>query len=254
MDIFIIQPDIAWEDRAANHERARELIKKASPGPGSLVVLPEMFASAFSMNLEATLQGEDREDERFLSELARGYSACVLGGVVSPGEAKRGRNQAVAFGPDGSELVRYTKIHPFSLGGECEAHESGKEVFTFPWGGFKVAPMVCYDLRFPELFREGARQGADLFVVIALWPARRVHHWLTLLRARAIENQAYVIGVNRTGNDPQHQYSGRSVVVDPHGFIIADAGEQEGTRRAQIEPGIVAAWRRDFPALRDAGW
>ena len=128
------------------------------------------------------------------------------------------------------------------------------ETALFPWGGFTVAPFVCYDLRFPELFRAAARKGADLLVVIAAWPVKRIEHWLTLLRARAIENQAWVVGVNRCGREPHFIYNGRSVVVDPHGAIVADAGEIEKVLAASVDAEAVRAWRAEFPALRDAGF
>lgn len=254
MKIAAVQLDIAWEDKAANFAKVRALLAAAPPEPESLIVLPEMFACGFSMNLTITRQYEAREDETFLAALAREHRAFVMGGVVSPGPDEMGRNESVIFSPDGALLARYTKIHPFSLGGEAQGHAAGEDVVTFACGGFVVAPFVCYDLRFPEIFRAAARRGADLFVVIALWPSKRQQHWLTLLQARAIENQAYVIGVNRVGVEPQFSYSGRSVVVDPHGVIIADAGEQERILNAAIDPATVHAWRRDFPALRDAHW
>ena len=252
--VSAVQLDIAWEDKAANFSRVRALLAGAPPAPGSLIVLPEMFATGFSMNLPLTRQSDAREDEAFLAALAREYRAFVVGGVVSRSETAMGRNESVAFSPAGEMLARYTKIHPFSLGGEAQGHEAGRDVVTFECGGFIVAPFVCYDLRFPEIFRAAARQGANLFVVIALWPVKRQHHWLTLLQARAIENQAYVIGVNRVGNEPQFTYAGRSVVVDPHGIIIADAGEQERVLQTTIDHATVESWRRDFPALRDAHW
>lgn len=252
MNIAAIQLDIVWENKAANFARVGALLAAAPPGPGSLIVLPEMFASGFSMNLAATRQTDACEDEMFLAELAREHQSFVTGGVVSPAENGRGRNDSITFAPDGERLARYTKIHPFSLGGESEGHEAGLDVVTFDLAGFVAAPFVCYDLRFPEIFRAAAKRGANLFVVIALWPAKRQQHWLTLLQARAIENQAYVIGVNRVGNEPQFSYAGRSAVVDPHGVIIADAGEQERILRASIDLSTVEAWRRDFPALRDA--
>ena len=252
MNLSALQFDLAWEDKPANFARVRALLQRTPPEPGSLVVLPEMFSTGFSMNLAVTKQRPEREDEAFLAALAREYRVCVLGGVVHPGAGEKGLNQAVAFSAEGALLARYTKIHPFSLGGELEGHEPGSEIVTFPWGGFTIAPFVCYDLRFPELFRAAAHRGANLFVVMALWPVKRQHHWLTLLQARAIENQAYVIGVNRLGGEPQFSYNGRSIVVDPHGIIVADAGERETVLTAVLEPEIVESWRRDFPALRDA--
>lgn len=254
MNIAAVQLDIVWEDRAANFSRVRALLDGAPPAPGSLIVLPEMFASGFSMNLAVTRQNDTREDEAFLSALAVEHRAFVIGGVVSPAADARGRNESVTFSPTGELLARYTKIHPFSLGGEAQGHEAGREIVTFDCAGFVVAPFVCYDLRFPEIFRAAAKRGANLFVVIALWPMKRQRHWLTLLQARAIENQAYVIGVNRVGVEPQFSYAGHSVVVDPHGVIIADAGEQERVLNATLDPAVVESWRCDFPALRDAHW
>jgi predicted amidohydrolase len=123
----------------------------------------------------------------------------------------------------------------------------------FEWAGLKISPLICYDLRFPELARAAVKLGAEVLVYIAAWPVKRYHHWITLLQARAIENQACVIGVNRTGQDPQFSYNGRSLVVDPHGIIIADAGEREQALRAELDTQVIRDWRAQFPALRDAG-
>ncbi len=254
LNLFAVQFDIVWENRTENFRKVRALLAATPPSAGSLVVLPEMFASGFSMNLSATRQGPAAEDEGFLAGIAREHGVFVAGGVVSRGTGDMGRNEAVVFSPEGALLARYAKIHPFTLGGEAEGHEAGTEIVTFEWGCFVVAPFVCYDLRFPEIFRAAARRGASLFVVMALWPVKRQQHWLTLLQARAIENQAFVVGVNRVGAEPAFSYAGRSVVVDPHGVIIADAGEREQVLAAALDADIVAAWRRDFPALRDAHW
>ena len=250
MKVFAFQWDIVWEDKEANFSRVRSLVRAATPEPGGLLVLPEMFSTGFSLNLEVTRQRVN-EDERFLAELARETGCAVIGSVVNP-EGDRGCNEAVARSPDGAELVRYRKIRPFSLGGESAVHAAGSEVKTFDWGGFKIAPLICYDLRFPELFRSAAFQGAEMFVVMALWPVKRQQHWLTLLAARAIENQAYVVGVNRVGTEPNLTYAGRSVVVNPHGIAIADAGESEGWIGAEIQAETVQNWRAEFPGLRDA--
>jgi len=246
------QLDTAWEDKAESCRRAGALLARERPPHGSLVVLPEMFATGFSMNVDATAEGEKREAERFLADSARRLGACVLGGVVrreTPGAAAL--NQAVAFGADGRELIRYSKIHPFSYAGEDRCFDRGREVATFAWGGLTVAPFVCYDLRFPEVFRVATLRGATLLAVIANWPAPREEHWLALLTARAIENQAYVVGVNRCGRDPHVAYSGRSRIVDPRGRTLAEAGSDECAIAADLEPEAVEAYRREFPVLAD---
>ena len=252
LHIVVCQLDIAWEDKAESHRRAAALLEQARPPKGALVVLPEMFSTGFSMNVDATAEGNERPSERFLTDTARRLEACALGGVVTrerPGVL--GLNQAVAFGPDGSELARYAKIHPFSFAGEDRRFARGRDVVTFAWGGFTVAPFVCYDLRFPEVFRVAALRGATVLVVIANWPAPREAHWLALLAARAIENQAYVVGVNRCGRDPHAVYSGRSRIVDPRGRILAEAGEGEETIVADLDLEAVQAYRREFPVLAD---
>jgi len=124
-------------------------------------------------------------------------------------------------------------------------------VRTFNLGAAVVAPFVCYDLRFPEVFRVASAAGANLMVVIANWPSKRIQHWVTLLQARAIENLSYVIGVNRTGNDPTLEYSGRSVIVDYMGEILADAGSDECVISADLDFEELNRWREGFPALRD---
>lgn len=252
LPVYLVQLDCAWESKQANFDRVDELLAGEPPTAGSFIVLPEMFATGFSMNTEATRQGTVPECDQYLRSLAARHQACVIGGVIGRTSDGSVQNQAVAFSPDGRELVRYAKIHPFRLGGEDRVHAAGKQVCVFPWGDFKLAPLVCYDLRFPELARRAVAKGAEVLVYVASWPARRYQHWLTLLQARAIENLAYVIGVNRCGQDPNFTYPGRSIVVDPHGVIIADAGSQERVTRAVIEADVLRNWRNEFPALRDA--
>jgi predicted amidohydrolase len=251
MQVTAIQPDIAWEDKPANFERVRRLVAAARPEAGGLVVLPEMFATGFSMDVARIHEGPQRETETFLAGLARERSAYVIGGVVSLGPDGRGRNEAVVFGPDGHEAARYAKMHPFSFGGEPRHYTAGDRVVTCRIGGFTAAISICYDLRFPELYRAAVLAGADLLVVIANWPAPRAAHWTTLLAARAIENQACVVGVNRCGSDPKHAFSGHSRIVDPRGTVIADAGEQEGSITASLDLEALKAYRREFPALSD---
>lgn len=251
MNVYLIQFDVAWEDRQANRSRILSLVSAAKPIPGSLIVLPETAFSGFSFDVAAAAQSSSQEDENFLAQIAVQYQCTVTGGVISRMDDSHGANQSVTFSPDGALLARYTKLQPFSPGGEEKSYPAGHDMVTFDYGGFKAAPFICYDLRFPELFRAATRCGADLFIVIASWPARRHHHWLTLLQARAIENQACVIGVNRLGQDPNASYNGRSVVVSPHGHLVADAGESEQVLVARIDADEVRRWRAEFPALKD---
>ena len=119
-------------------------------------------------------------------------------------------------------------------------------------GSFKACPLICYDLRFPELFRIGMQMGANLFIVIACWPKARIDHWVSLLKARAIENQAYVVGVNRAGADSETEFGGRSLVIDPMGKFLADAGTGESVTHAELDLNRLNAWREKFPVLKHA--
>jgi len=256
MKVVCVQLDVAWEDKGANFAKVDAMAASAGVEGGSLVVLPEMFATGFSMNVAAVAEGEAAPGERFLAELAERHGASVLGGVVTVGPDGRGRNEAVLFGADGAELARYAKMHPFSYAGEADHYGSGDRPIVVEVGGAKLSPFVCYDLRFPEVFRSAVAGGAELLVVIANWPARRAAHWRTLLRARAIENQAWVVGVNRVGADPNVGYAGGSMVVDPRGDLVAEAGAAECTIAAELDVGALRAYRREFPALADMkdGW
>jgi predicted amidohydrolase len=243
--------DIVWENKPANYDKARALLDAANVPSGSLVILPEMFATGFSMNLDVVRERIPPQTESFLADNARQRGVFMLGGVANLGPDGRGRNQLVVFSPEGRSLARYCKMHPFTLGGEAQHYAAGTDIVTFHWQGLVVAPFICYDLRFPEIFRAAVRKGAQLFVVIANWPAVRAEHWRILLRARAIENQAYVAGVNRCGADPHHSYPGCSLIVDHLGQVMAEAGHEEGIIRAELDPTALAAWRSNFPALQD---
>jgi predicted amidohydrolase len=252
MKVYCIQFNISWENQPANYGRVRELVKSAAPLPGSLVLLPEMFATGFSMNVPAIGEEDPSATEEFLATLARDHQVFVTGGVTRRRHDGRGLNQAVAFSPAGRILCRYTKMQPFSLGGETAHYEAGEDVQVFPCQDFLVAPFICYDLRFPELFRAAVRRGTQVYAVLANWPSKRAGHWLTLLQARAIENQAFVLGVNRCGSDPNLTYDGQSIIISPTGEILAQAGAEETVLSAQLDVDLLLEWRLHFPALRDA--
>lgn len=252
MKVFALQTDIIWQNRQANHDKILSLLSEQTIPSGSLIVLPEMFDLGFSMDTDITSQSEDLPSDCFIKKLARTTQSCVLAGVVSPCRGDRPSNQALAVNHEGAELVRYTKTYLFSPAGEHEKYISGAGYQLFQWQDFKVAPFICYDLRFPELFRPAAKKGAQLMVVMANWPGSRSAHWRSLLQARAIENQCYMLGVNRCGIDPQISYEGGSVLFDPIGKIIVEAGDEEQVIEMDIESTVVDKWRIDFPALKDA--
>jgi predicted amidohydrolase len=249
--LHAVQHDIVWENKAATHARVAALLAANPPRAGSLVVLPEMFATGFSMNPAVTDDSTSRETETFLQHLAHRHHAAVLAGLVGRDAAGRPGNQALALAPAGRELARYTKLRPFTPGGETANYAPGERPVVFQWQGWRVAPFICYDLRFPEFIRPVAAAGVDLLVFIASWPDKRIAHWMKLLQARAIENQCYVAGVNRVGTDPSHRYCGRSLIVDYFGEIIADAGEGEGVISATLDRAALDDYRAGLPFLQD---
>ena len=253
MNIVALQWDLAWEDRSANFAAVTRLLSTQSDLAGSLIILPEMFSTGFSMNVAMVREPSPSSVEQFLSETARRHQVAILAGVVTSRGGTRPCNEAVFLNPEGQIISRYAKQRPFSPSGEAALFQRGVAPVTIEWAGFRVSPFVCYDLRFPELFRAAVDLSAEVLVVIACWPSARVEHWVTLLRARAIENQAYVVGVNRCGHDPQFPYPGRSIVVNPQGEIMADAGSGECVMRASLDRETLVQWRCDFPALRDRG-
>lgn len=252
LNLVAVQLDMVWEDKPSNHEKVRRLLADSPPPAGSLVVVPEMFETGFSMDASKTAQSADREGEALLRELAQQYECAVLGGVITPIDSSDGpANQAVAFAPDGTELVRYQKMQPFTASGEDKVYHAGNGHQRFNWEGVSIAPFICYDLRFPERFRPAAMDGAELIVVIACWPAVRSEHWFRLLQARSIENQAFVLGVNRCGHEPDLEFDGRSSAFTPHGECLFEADGREQVIHQAIDINEVRVWRDTFRALHD---
>lgn len=242
---------LAWEDWQANHARAAKFLKRAADGGADLALLPEMFATGFSMDGARIAQPPDGPTERWLKAMARGLDIHVIAGLAETG-APGGLpvNNALLVTPDG-EVSRYTKIHPFSMAKEDEHYAAGSSVVTWEIAGARVTPQICYDLRFPEPFRLAA-DVTDAFVVVANWPERRRAHWRTLLRARAIENLCYVLGVNRVGEDGNGvPHLGDSAAISPWGETLVSAAGVETVLFVDVEPAEVEGARAKLPALRD---
>jgi len=247
-----VQFDLVWEDKPANFAKVRDLLRGARPQPGALVALPEMFATGFSMNASRIAESPGGPTEEFLSGIAREFQVCLVAGAAIRGGDGRVRNKALVFSPDGRLLAFYAKMRLFSPGKEGDHYAAGQQPVVFSWDGCQVAPFICYDLRFPELFRAAAaRHRPELMVVIANWPEKRAHHWVRLLQARAVENQAFVLAVNRIGSDPYYTYAGRSLVIDPQGEILADAENSEVSLSASLDLAVLRKYREGLPFLDD---
>ncbi|MEO0414834.1 MAG: nitrilase-related carbon-nitrogen hydrolase [Verrucomicrobiota bacterium] len=253
MRVDLVQMPIVWEDKAANLLYVEQLLQSSFQRPlagESLIVLPEMFSTGFSMETSVTVDQPEEGASAAMRAWALEHQSFLIGGCVleTGGEFE---NLAQTFSPSGETTGSYAKLQPFNFAGEGLAHRAGDEVTVLDISGVKVCPLICYDLRFPEHFRTGVDKGAEVFVVIANWPERRESHWVKLLQARAIENLAYVVGVNRVGTDPELSYSGRSLVVDPQGEIVLDCKSMEGLFSCDLDISALREWRATFPALRD---
>jgi predicted amidohydrolase len=252
MHVVGLQSDLVWEDAVANREafapRVREAAVRAS---GGLIVLPEMWPSGFSMHADRIAEPEAGPSERFLVELAAETGCAVAGSVAQTRDGwARPRNVFLLATPDGG-VHRYAKIHPFAFGGEDRHYEPGDALVTVRVAGVRVTPLICYDLRFAEVFTARAPE-TDLYVVVANWPATRAAHWKALLVARAIEAQCYVLGVNRVGVGGGLVYEGDSLLVSPEGVVLDSlAPGEEGSVEGEVDPGVVTAVRDSLPFLRD---
>lgn len=254
--VHLVQMDIAWEAPTANHARARSLIAAARVSAGDLVLLPEMFDTGFSFNTSVTADTHEHTLS-FIKSLATDFGVVVQAGRTRPaatGTTPAFHNVVSIFAPSAATpLCEYAKRH--LIGREGEYIAPGRDIVTYPWAGLTIAPAICYDLRFPEVFRDGLKKGAEAFAVCACWPNVRKEHWRALLIARAIENQAFVFACNRVGRDPDSAggltYDGGSMVIGPKGEILAEASTAECVLGAEVEIERVRAWRGVFPAWRE---
>jgi predicted amidohydrolase len=250
MKIAAVQHDVAWEDRDTTLARLEPQLKAAAGAGAGLVVLTEMFPTGFSMEPERVAEPEGGPSTEFVRTQAAELGVWLAGSVpIRPDGGGRAVNRLLLAGP-GGELHHYDKIHPFTYSGEHEHYAAGSRRVTVAVDGVRVTPFVCYDLRFADEFWAEAH-GTDCYVVVANWPAARRAHWQALLVARAIENQAYVVGVNRVGEGGGLAYAGDSRIIDPLGEILAAGAGGETILLAEVDPAVVAETRRRYPFLAD---
>ena len=251
MQIAALQFDVAWRDRAANWASMDRLLGSANLAPGTFVLTPELADTGFTMD-DPPADGPD--PVAAAQARCRGHGLWMQVGHAERTEGGK-RNAATIVAPDGSIRGTYRKVHLFSPGREDRHYLPGDALAIVDVvaedGTWRVAPAICYDLRFPELFRLAALAGAEVFTVGACWPAPRAAHRRALAIARAIENQAYVVACNRIGRDPNADHAGDSFVVAPSGEVIAEGGDAENVLVASLDRGELLRWRDKFPALRD---
>ena len=255
MKLALAQLDITFENKGKNKETTIKFIEYAVTENVDIIFFPEMTLTGFSMN--TSLIGENNNETlEFFKEMSSKYNIFIGFGYVEGTIHAKNKYSVVSPGPEtqgvpqGVELVNYSKIHLFSFGHEPNFYESGNEIKPFNSFGFTITPLICYDLRFPEIFQI-ASKNSTLITISANWPIERREHWITLLRARAIENQCYIAGINRVGDGNGLNYSGDSMIVDPLGNIIKSLYMEEGLVIADICEDEVLKIREKFRLKND---
>jgi len=249
MKISLFQYNPEWENKSANRNKILSMLKEKSE-LGEVLIFPEMTLTGFTMNASAMAEDLKSETVTFFSGIAKNYHANVFAGVIER-EGRNYFNSLVHLNPGGKLKIKYRKIHPFSFSTENKYYKGGELPTITTISAIKIGLSICYDLRFPELFRFYAKERVDVIINIANWPDTRIDHWRTLLKARAIENQCYVAGVNRVGNDTKLHYSGFTSLFDPMGKEIVAIENKETMITTAIDKNYVKDVRKKLPFLKD---
>jgi predicted amidohydrolase len=243
--------NIIWEDKEANKRKIEGIIQSIVTETLDLILFPEMCLTGFSMNIEKTKETKETSQAtiQFFSDLAVKYGMSIGFGWTRAGENEKAENHYTIVNLSGEILADYIKIHPFHFAGEDQYFNGGKELIYCKIKDYTVSPFICYDLRFPEIF-QAASKHADMIIVPANWPEQRREHWRCLLRARAIENQVYILGINCTGESGGVNYSGDSCIIDPSGEVIKEISDEEGILLFDFK-NDVPKFRKAFPMKQD---
>jgi omega-amidase len=249
LNLTIIQPDIIWGDIDANLEHLDVLIS-GNKAPTDLIMLPEMFSTGFSMDAKNLAETNTGKAYKWMLNKADKYKAAITGSLIYT-ENNKYFNRLYWINPDG-EFFIYDKRHLFRMGREDQIYERGNKRLIVHYKGWRICPLICYDLRFPVWSRN--KNEYDLLVYVANWPAARNQVWNILLRARAIENQCFVVGVNRVGRDGENiHYIGESCVIHPKGYLSTGIHEPiEQVINYTIDLQELMDFRMKFPTLNDA--
>lgn len=250
--IACLQMDITYGQPAANYQAAAGWIEKAMETNPDIIVLPELWTTGYDL----TRLGEIADEEAgqtisFFKKLAKVHGVNFIGGSVAKKTDEGIYNTLVVINKDGELIKEYDKLHLFRLMDEHHFLKPGKQDGLFSLDGKTCGGFICYDIRFPEWQRLHSAQGAEVLFVTAEWPLPRLNHWRALLISRAIENQAYVIGVNRAGSDPKNTFAGHSMIIDPWGEIISEAGVEEELLTGTLDFEKVTEARNKIPVFED---
>ncbi|HMQ49851.1 MAG TPA: amidohydrolase [Saprospiraceae bacterium] len=247
LHVRLLQTDLVWENPNANHQHIQALLE-ATPSSCDLIVLPEMFSTGFSMNPINVAEEMGGTSMQWMADQANKYQSVVVGSLVIHAQGQY-YNRLIWMSADGTYQY-YDKKHLFAMAGEADHYQAGKQQLLVELKGWKVMPLICYDLRFPVWSRN--TMDYDLLLYVANWPDKRKMHWQTLLAARAIENQAYTIGLNRCGSDANGlYYSGDTAVYDYGGELLGRISHQEGILDLKLNKAAQQDYRNKLPFLQD---
>lgn len=257
--IALAELNISWENKEENKKKCRKMAKEAARNHANLLIFPEMTLTGFSMNIEKI--AEERENSKtlkFFQELSKEYKLAIAFGMAEIVIGGKQLNKAVNkcyLISKGDILLEYAKLHPFTYGKEANYYQGGRELAMGELSHVRLAPLICYDLRFPEPFQILSAQ-ADFIFIIANWPLERIEHWDILLKARAIENQCYIAGINRCGKDLEHNFPMSSLIYDPYGHKVETQQEIKDKENgnlylAGIDKEVVQKYRQEFPLKKD---
>ncbi|MCM3690096.1 carbon-nitrogen family hydrolase [Neobacillus niacini] len=250
--IACLQMDIAFGNPNENYQKAERLIKEAMKQNPDIIVFPELWTTGYDLTrLDAIADKGAASTIDFFKNAAKKYQVHFVGGSVANHGEQGVKNTLLIINNKGQHVHSYSKLHLFKLMDEHLYLEAGEEKGLFELDNHPFAGVICYDIRFPEWIRAHTSKGAEAIFVVAEWPAPRLSHWKSLLIARAIENQAFVIACNRSGHDPNNEFAGHSMIIDPWGEVIAEAGATEEILSAAIELDFVKDIRKQIPIFED---
>ena len=246
-NVTLVQESIVWQDPDANRDKFSALIEQHGNN-SDLIVFPEMFTTGYSQESAKLAETMDGPTVMWMRQQAAQANAVVAGSIVIQ-DGDRIVNRLLWVQPDG-EIHHYDKRHLFSFAGEQHTFDAGSERKIIEYRGWRFCLQVCYDLRFPVWSRNV--DNYDVLLYVASWPQSRIDHWSQLLKARAIENLAYVVGVNRTGADGNgYIHNGQSAVIDPKGKLLLEPGDSAGCFRTVLDYAAMTSYRKKFGALQD---